>query len=438
MKHNEQWGDTLRRLFPEDSKNNKMEVGGRFVRNLTIQVTEACNLRCTYCYEHNKSPLRMSWDTAKAFIDLILASDERTAGYIQSRECPGAILDFIGGEPFLEIDLIQDISDYFIEQMILTDHPWLNRYRFAFSTNGTLFFEDKVQNYLKKHLSHVSMTVTLDGTKEMHDMCRIFEDGSGSFDLASSAAEAWKQMSGQEQGVKITIAPSNLDMVEEAILHFIGKSKTINANCVFENVWEKKHATELYYQLVHVADYMLEHDLQDEVYISILDQPSGDRYTEHKTWCGGSGLMLCVDPRGDLYPCVRYTPVSVGNKNLYILGNVHEGITRMDRVQELSQVTRDTQVAGTKCETCPISQGCADCAGYSYEVFGTVGKRTDFICDMHIARVLAQVYYRNKCYQKTGIKTPLKMNCPKDWALEIIDEDEFHKLEMIANDSFSS
>ena len=58
----------------------------------------------------------MSWETAKKFIDLILASDERTAVYLKSRECPGVMLDFIGGEPLLEIDLISDICDYFIEQ----------------------------------------------------------------------------------------------------------------------------------------------------------------------------------------------------------------------------------------------------------------------------------------------------------------------------------
>lgn len=426
---NEQYGDMLRRLFPEQHHDCKMCVGGNFTRNITMQVTEACNLRCTYCYQHAKTPLTMSWDTAKKFIDLILASDERMAPYIRSRECPGVILDFIGGEPFLAIDLISDICDYFIEQMIALDHPWLNRYRFSFSTNGTLYFDDRVQKFLNKHRAHTSMSVTIDGTRAMHDMCRVDEFGNGSYDLAAKAAADWKNKTGVGQGTKITISPDNLSMLSDAILEFVQQGvKIINANCVFEDVWTVDHAKELYRHLVRVADYMLDHNIQNDYHISILDRLCGDKYESEHPWCGGSGLMLCVDPKGDFYPCIRYAPSSVGDSPKYILGDVDHGITDMDKVYELSKVTRLKQVQGTTCETCPISQGCADCAGYSYEVFGEVGKRTTFICDMHIARVLAQIYYRNK-----SKKRPLAMNVPKEWAIPIVGEEEYLRLEGIAN-----
>lgn len=432
---NEQYSDRLRRLFPEEHKNCKMCVGGNFTRNITMQVTEACNLRCTYCYEHAKTPARMSWETAKKFIDMVLASDERTAVYMKSRECPGVTIDFIGGEPLLEIDLISDICDYFIEQCVILDHPWATRFRFSMSTNGVLYFDERVQRFIKKHKSHLWMNVTVDGTKEMHDMCRVDEFGNGSFDIANAAADHWDALYGMTRGTKITIAPGNLAMCDDAILFFVKKgTKLINANVVFEDVWEKHHAAELYLRLKTIADYMLDNDLQDDFYISILDQPCGEKYPGELPWCGGNGLMLCVDPRGDFYPCVRYTPCSVGDGPKYILGNVDEGFTDIEKINALSKVSRKSQVKGTKCEDCPISQGCADCAGYSYEVLGDIGKRTTFICDMHIARVLAQVYYRNKAYQKTGKKNPLAMNCPKEWANGIVSDEEFAMLEGLTND----
>jgi radical SAM peptide maturase (CXXX-repeat target family) len=377
----------------------------------------------------------MSFETAKKFIDMILASDERTEVYMKSRECPGVTIDFIGGEPLLEIDLISDICDYFITQCVLLEHPWATRFRFSMSTNGVLYFDERVQRFIQKHKSHLWMNVTVDGTKEMHDMCRVDEFGNGSFDVANAAADDWTRRSGMTRGTKITIAPGNLSMCDEAILFFVKKNvKVINANCVFEDVWEKRHAAELYQRLKTIADYMLDNDLQDDFYISILDQPSGEKYPGELPWCGGSGLMLCVDPRGDFYPCVRYTPCSVGDGPKYILGNVDDGFTDLEKIKALSGVTRASQVAGTKCENCPISQGCADCAGYSYEVLGDIGRRTTFICDMHIARVLAQVYYRNKSFVKTGKKNPLPMNCPKEWAEGIVSEEEFAMLEEIAND----
>lgn len=432
----EQYSDRLRRLFPDEHKDCHLCVGGNYTRTITMQVTDACNLCCSYCYEHAKSPARMSWDTAKKFIDMILASDNRMSAYMRSRDCPGAVLDFIGGEPLLEIDLISEICDYFIEQCILIDHPWATRFRFSICTNGILYFDERVQNFLRRHKAHTSLTVTIDGTKEMHDMCRVDEAGNGSYDRAFAAAQHWKKISGAEQGIKITIAPQNLFMCDSAILSFVRQGeKMIHANVVFEDVWEKKHAAELYQRLKAVADYMLDNDLQDSCYISILDQPAGDVYSSERPWCGGNGLMLCVDPRGDFYPCVRYTPASVGNAPKYIIGNVNDGITDIGKVKALAAITRLTQVRGTECETCPISQGCADCAGYSYEVFGDVGKRTTFICDLHKARVLAQVYYRNKAYAKTGKKIPLKMNCPKEWADGIVSGEEYRMLEVLANDN---
>lgn len=48
----------------------------------------------------------MNFETAKRFIDILLAGDERSNKYINSWQTSGAIIDFIGGEPFLEIDLI--------------------------------------------------------------------------------------------------------------------------------------------------------------------------------------------------------------------------------------------------------------------------------------------------------------------------------------------
>ena len=139
----ESYSDQIRRLFPPEQFDS-MHINGSHVKSITFQVTEDCNLRCSYCYQHNKTHNKMTFDVAKRFIDMILSSDERSNKYITADKSQGAIIEFIGGEPFLEIDLIDQITDYFIEQVFLKHHPWANRYRIGISSNGLLYFDERV------------------------------------------------------------------------------------------------------------------------------------------------------------------------------------------------------------------------------------------------------------------------------------------------------
>jgi len=428
----EPYPERLARMFPSEN-HDAMKVGGNHVFDITIQVTEECNLQCTYCYQHDKTVSKLDIETGKRFIDLILASDERSSKYIKSKECPGVVLNFIGGEPFLEVDLVDELTDYFIQRMIELDHPWLNRYRLAFSSNGMCYFEPKVQKYLNKNIGHLSMTITIDGNKELHDLCRLDLEGHGSYDRAFAAAQDWYQKTGQIE-TKVTISPDNVLYLSSAIIDFIKAGRhVVNANCVYEEGWKPEHASLLYNELKRIADFLLDNDLDDTVYFSMFDNANGEPYDNENTWCGGSGLMLAVDTKGDLYPCLRYTPSSVGHSdNLFKIGDVEHGLIYNEEQQErlrcLSCITRTTQCKDTKCEDCPIAKGCGDCAAYSYEVYGVVGKRTTFICDCHVARVLATCYYYNKKAKKKNISPVKKMNCPENWAITVVGENEYKYL----------
>lgn len=78
-------------------------------QQLTFVVTQDCNLRCKYCYMTDKNNKNiMDFDTAKKIIDFFVDNRDLifTTDYV--------VLDFIGGEPLLEIELIDNIIDYFI------------------------------------------------------------------------------------------------------------------------------------------------------------------------------------------------------------------------------------------------------------------------------------------------------------------------------------
>ena len=127
----EEYGDYLARLYPElhidTGYVTPLGIGPR-TKTITFQVTDRCNLACSYCYQINKGTRRMPFETAKKLVDMLLTGDKGMDEYISPINSPGIILDFIGGEPSLEIELINEIDiikkievcygkSYFISQL---------------------------------------------------------------------------------------------------------------------------------------------------------------------------------------------------------------------------------------------------------------------------------------------------------------------------------
>ena len=115
-------------------------------QNITFIVTKDCQLECKYCYLVGKNTKeRMNWDVAKQAIDYILEHEK------EFHE-ESVVWDFIGGEPFLEIDLIDKICDYLKIEMFRRNHHWFNSYRLSVSTNGINYNSPKVQNFISKNM----------------------------------------------------------------------------------------------------------------------------------------------------------------------------------------------------------------------------------------------------------------------------------------------
>ena len=276
------------------------------------------------------------------------------------------------------------------------------------------------------------MSITIDGNKKLHDSCRVFPDGSGSYDKAIAAVKDWVSK-GNYMGSKITIAPENLPYLYEAIVEFIEFGYTeIHANTVYEKGWTIEHATEFYHQMKRIADYMIEQNLSDKVELSLFDDLNFKPMSEedNQNWCGGTGYMLSCDPDGYYYPCIRYMESSLGDDQKPIrIGHVDTGIMTTEEERKivdcLNCVTRRSQ-STDECFNCPIAQGCAWCSAYNYQEFGTVDKRATYICEMHKARSLAIVYYWN------NVGKFMKMYCPEELAVPIIGEEEYNMLKEVS------
>lgn len=165
-------------------KTNTWEEGK--AKNITFIVTEDCQLQCKYCYLVGKNNLhKMDFENGK---ESLLITCYKYPNYFSETS---VILDFIGGEPFIEIDLIDKICDYFKIRAYETDHPSFNSYRFSFSTNGLLYNDPKVQKFIAKNAAHLSIQITIDGTKEKHNLQRVYSGGKGSYDQVVKNVPLW-------------------------------------------------------------------------------------------------------------------------------------------------------------------------------------------------------------------------------------------------------
>ena len=366
-------------------------------KEITFIVTKDCQLACKYCYLVGKnSNERMSFDVAKKAIDYIL-SQEKNIMFNQE----SVIWDFIGGEPFLEIDLIDQICDYIKTQMYVLDHHWFNSYRFSFSTNGINYSTEKVQNFILKNKGHLSIGITIDGTRRKHDLNRIYKaSGNGSYDDVVINIPLWlKQF--PNDGTKVTISSADIPFIKESVLHLFELGiHQVNINCVFEDVWKDGDEKLFEQQLTELADEIIDKDLYKNNSCSFFDENIGKPLSSsnNENWCG-AGKMLSVDASGYFYPCTRFAQYSLREKKCWTIGNVDVGID-FNKVRPFLLLNRFSQ-STSECMKCDVASGCAWCQAENFDSAKTytIYQRSMAICKMHKARVYAKNYSCNKLYR---------------------------------------
>lgn len=152
------------------------EILANGIQNITLEVTEKCNLRCKYCiYNTSHEEYRefgtrnMSWDVAKKAVDFL--SDHST----HAQNCH---IGFYGGEPLINFELIKKVVKYAKEKM--------EGITFALTTNAVLMTEEIAQFFFDNDFSVI---ISLDGPQDVHDENRVLKDGTGSFNKTVEGAK---------------------------------------------------------------------------------------------------------------------------------------------------------------------------------------------------------------------------------------------------------
>lgn len=358
----------------------------RFKRTATFVVTEQCNFACRYCYVHS-SPRRMSFEVAKAGIDMLLADPD-------PERYDGIIVDLIGGEPLLQAAFIETVLNYMHDRMRVLNHYFLTHHNVSINTNGALYDAPETQRLLATHRC-VRVAMTVDGDAAMHNCNRVYHDGRGTHADVLRNVDLWKRQMGslmkKDLSTKVTINHDNLYLFRTGIVYLLKDLgiPTVHANAVFENVWQEDDDALFELELVRLGKELHAINIplaRCSLFNANIGRPipGGDR---KQNWCGCGRYMIAIDPVGDLFPCNHFVPSGLGKRKAEPIGTVFTGLDP-EKLAPYLTLSRESK-SPPECLSCEVASGCAWCAGVDYDEFGTLDKRATYICKMHKARARA-------------------------------------------------
>lgn len=275
---------------------------------LTLMISQECNLRCKYCYGKDgeySNKGKMDFSIAKRAINYFL--DQAPSDKLS--------ICFFGGEPLLNFDLIKEVVAYTREIEKKTE----KKFTFSMTTNATLI-NDEIREFIKE--INMSMTVSIDGAREMNDANRFYANKHGIYDdIRKNISDINTYMI-----ARATLAPPNLDVLK-SVTHLVEEFGFISvAWAEADNLLSEEDYKMVKESTLSLID-KLERRINDGQYelvrkyhsfMNMLKKFDSDGI--RSKGCGAGSNLMAVDIDGKIYPCHRF----VGAET-FIVGDVMDG-----------------------------------------------------------------------------------------------------------------
>lgn len=347
------------------------------VKALCLHIAHDCNLACRYCFaeegEYHGRRALMSYEVGKKALDFLIAN----SGSRKNLE-----VDFFGGEPLLNFQVVKDLVAYGRQQEKIHN----KNFRFTLTTNGVLL-DDDIIAFANKEMSNV--VCSIDGRKEINDKMRPFRKGDGSYDLIVPKFQKLAESRGQDKYyVRGTYTRNNLDFSED-VLHLADLGfKQISVEPVVAEETDSYALREedlpvLFEQYDRLAKEMVERKKEGKdfnFFHFMIDLEGGPCVAKRLSGCGSGTEYLAVTPWGDFYPCHQFV-----GKEEFLMGNVDEGITNTDLQRKFKKCN---VYAKPKCRDCFAKFYCSGgCAANSYNFTGDINNAYDVGCELQKKRI---------------------------------------------------
>ena len=367
-------------LFTEDVyKNAIIDFKKRktVVKALCLHIAHDCNLACKYCFagegEYHGDRSLMSFEVGKKALDFLI---ENSGNRVNLE------VDFFGGEPLMNWQVVKDLVAYGREQEKLHN----KKFRFTLTTNGVLL-SDEVMEFANKEMANVVLSI--DGRKEIHDMMRPTRNGKGSYDIIIDKFKRMAELRNQTNYyVRGTFTHFNPDFSKD-VLHLADMGfKQISMEPVVatedaEYAIREEDLPQLFEEYDALAKEMVKREKDGNgfnFFHFMIDLSGGPCLYKRLSGCGSGTEYLAVTPWGDLYPCPQF----VGMED-FCLGNVNDGIQKTEVVNEFKLCN---VYAKEKCRDCFARFYCSGgCAANSYNFHGNLLDAYEVGCELERKRV---------------------------------------------------
>ncbi|HIZ06945.1 MAG TPA: thioether cross-link-forming SCIFF peptide maturase [Candidatus Eubacterium avistercoris] len=369
-----------KQLFTEDEYEDYiMDFKNRptVVKALCLHIAHDCNLACRYCFaeegEYHGRRALMSFETGKAALDFLIAN----SGNRRNLE-----VDFFGGEPLMNFQVVKDLVAYGREKEKIHD----KNFRFTLTTNGVLL-NDEVMEFANKEMANVVLSI--DGRKEVNDHMRPFRNGKGSYDLIVPKFQKLAESRNQDRYyVRGTFTHYNTDFSKD-VLHLADLGfKQISVEPVVAPPEEdyairESDLPKLFEEYDSLAAEMVKRQKEGRdfnFFHFMIDLEGGPCVAKRLSGCGSGTEYLAVTPWGDLYPCHQF----VGNE-AFKMGTVYDGVQNTQLRDEFKGCN---VYAKEKCRKCFAKFYCSGgCAANSYNFHGSINDAYDIGCELQKKRI---------------------------------------------------
>ena len=345
---------------------------------MVLNVTNQCNLSCAYCYEYSEDkivdttngaqPKFMTDETARQSVDLL---------FRESGDNAVVHVSFFGGETLMNFPVLSRVVPYAREQAAARG----KRVEFNLTTNATLLTSEMI-GFLVDH--DISVTVSIDGPREMQDRFRVFHDGRGTYDvLLPRVRELLRRHRSRPIGARVTLTSQVNDILgiyhhltDEIGFREVGFAP-VTTSPGRDYALGESGFDQMVAEFKALADEFLETAVADRHhgFSNVTETLEEIHKGVSKAYPCGAGLgLMGVSTGGDVALCHRFA-----GSDEHKLGSVTDGI---DRDAQTAFLERHHLANKTDCHTCwarPLCSG--GCYHEAHTRYGTTTHPNLHYCD---------------------------------------------------------
>lgn len=366
-------------LYSQDKGELALEKIDRrnpVVKAICLHIAHDCNLKCMYCFaeegEYGGKRELMSKEIACKSLDFLI----KNSGSRVNLE-----VDFFGGEPLMNFDVVKDTVEYGKE--LMKKHN--KKFRFTFTTNGVLL-NDEIVKYANENMEN--LVLSIDGRKSVNDNVRKTINGKGTYDIIVPKFKKIAKLRNQENyQVRGTFTRENLDFSKD-VLHLADLGfKQVSVEPVVSGeetdyYLRKEDLPKINEEYEKLAIEMIKRKKEGKgfnFFHFLIDLTGGVCMTKRIVGCGAGTEYLSVLPNGDLAPCHQFAGEVEFN-----MGNIHEGITKKELRKEFESCNVYSK---EECKKCWNKFYCSGgCSANAYQNTGNIKGIYEVGCELQKKR----------------------------------------------------